>query len=74
MRCLRASPFTKKPANDPEAADQPDLLGLRDRAATFAISPRTYPCGTRIKMVSASLFFCSDFSGDELKGDKNQAA
>jgi site-specific recombinase XerD len=25
-------PITKKPANDPEAADQPDLLGLRDRA------------------------------------------
>ena len=25
-------------------------------------------------MVSASLIFCSDFSGDELKGDENQAA
>ena len=25
-------PITKKPANDTEAADQPDLLGLRDRA------------------------------------------
>src|SRR5246127_4098560 len=30
---LRESiPITKKPGNDPEAADQPDLLGLRDRA------------------------------------------
>src|SRR5258708_34625405 len=25
------SRITKKPANDPEEADQPDLLGLRDR-------------------------------------------
>jgi site-specific recombinase XerD len=29
---LESIPITKKPANDPEAADQPDLLGLRDRA------------------------------------------
>jgi integrase/recombinase XerD len=29
---LDSIPITKKPANDPEAADQPDLLGLRDRA------------------------------------------
>src|SRR5258706_11675604 len=29
---LESNPITKKPANDPEAADQPDLLGLRDRA------------------------------------------
>jgi hypothetical protein len=38
------------------------------------LSPRTYPCGIQIEIVSASLFFCSDFSGDELKGDENQAA
>jgi hypothetical protein len=37
-------------------------------------SPRAYPGGIRIEIVSASLFFCSDFSGDELKGDENQAA
>jgi site-specific recombinase XerD len=29
---LESIPTTKKPANDTEAADQPDLLGLRDRA------------------------------------------
>jgi len=29
---LESIPITKKPANDTEAADQPDLLGLRDRA------------------------------------------
>ena len=29
---LESIPITKKPANDPEAANQPDLLGLRDRA------------------------------------------
>jgi integrase len=29
---LESIPITKKPANDAEAADQPDLLGLRDRA------------------------------------------
>src|ERR1700757_3770726 len=29
---IESIPITKKPANDPEAADQPDLLGLRDRA------------------------------------------
>ncbi len=29
---LQSIPITKKPANDAEAADQPDLLGLRDRA------------------------------------------
>jgi site-specific recombinase XerC len=29
---LESIPVTKKPANDPEAAAQPDLLGLRDRA------------------------------------------
>src|SRR5260221_9665310 len=29
---LESIRITKKPANDPEAADQPDLLGLRDRA------------------------------------------
>src|SRR3984893_17258496 len=29
---LESVPITKKPANDTEAADQPDLLGLRDRA------------------------------------------
>jgi site-specific recombinase XerD len=29
---LESVPITKKPANDPKAADQPDLLGLRDRA------------------------------------------
>jgi integrase/recombinase XerD len=29
---LESIPITKKPANDPEAADQPDLLGLRDCA------------------------------------------
>jgi site-specific recombinase XerD len=29
---LESIPITKKPANDPEAADPPDLLGLRDRA------------------------------------------
>jgi integrase len=29
---LETIPITKKPGNDPEAADQPDLLGLRDRA------------------------------------------
>jgi site-specific recombinase XerD len=29
---LESIPVTKKRANDPEAADQPDLLGLRDRA------------------------------------------
>jgi integrase len=28
---LESIPITKKPANDTEAADQPDLLGLRDR-------------------------------------------
>ncbi len=32
MRCSRSIPITKKPGNDTEAADQPDLLGLRDRA------------------------------------------
>ena len=32
MRCLKSIPITKKPANDTEAANQPDLLGLRDRA------------------------------------------
>jgi hypothetical protein len=37
-------------------------------------SPRTHPCGIRIEIVSASLFLCSDFSGDELQGDENQAA
>jgi len=29
---LESIPITKKPDNDTEAADQPDLLGLRDRA------------------------------------------
>jgi hypothetical protein len=29
---LESIPITKKPANDTEAADQPDLLGLRDGA------------------------------------------
>ena len=29
---LESIPITKKPANDPEAADQLDLLRLRDRA------------------------------------------
>jgi site-specific recombinase XerD len=29
---LESIPIAKKPANDSEAADQPDLLGLRDRA------------------------------------------
>jgi site-specific recombinase XerD len=29
---LESIPTTKKPANDPEVAGQPDLLGLRDRA------------------------------------------
>src|SRR6201988_3683161 len=29
---LESIPITKKPANDPEAADQPDLLGPRERA------------------------------------------
>src|ERR1700751_3313612 len=29
---LESIPITKKPANDPEAAEQSDLLGLRDRA------------------------------------------
>jgi site-specific recombinase XerD len=29
---LESIPITKKPANDPEAANQPDLVGLRDRA------------------------------------------
>jgi site-specific recombinase XerD len=29
---LESIPITKKRANDPEATDQPDLLGLRDRA------------------------------------------
>jgi integrase len=29
---LESIPVTKKPANDPETADQTDLLGLRDRA------------------------------------------
>jgi integrase len=29
---LESIPITKKAANDPEAAEQPDLLGLRDRA------------------------------------------
>src|SRR6201993_709841 len=29
---LGSIPITKKRANDPEATDQPDLLGLRDRA------------------------------------------
>ena len=28
---LESIRITKKPANDPEAADQPYLLGLRDR-------------------------------------------
>src|SRR5258707_380495 len=37
------------------------------------LSARTYPCGIQIEIVSASLFFCSDFSGDELKGGENQA-
>ena len=37
-------------------------------------SPRAYPGGIRIEIVSASLFLCSDFSGDELQGDENQAA
>jgi hypothetical protein len=48
MRCSKVSPLpsipiAKKPANDTEAADQPDLLGLRDRALVAIMVYTTRP-------------------------------
>ena len=48
---------------------------LKPDWSTFETVPAILnPVKKDSRRLSASLFFCSDFSGDELKGDENQAA
>ena len=53
---LESIPITKKPANDPEAADQPDLLGLRDRALIAMMVYSFARIGTVIQMKVGDYF------------------
>src|ERR1700757_2469010 len=53
---IESIPITKKPANDPEAADQPDLLGLRDRALVGIMVYSFARIGAVIQMKVADYF------------------